>query len=403
LDGKPRLRALDFQPVLYEGQQMWLLQDPLELSEAQLIMPAPVAQMLVYCDGRHTPEEIGRALTTTLGVDIDLEVVANALRQLDDNFLLDNARYRDRAEERLSAYRAQGHRAPALADLAYPADPQELSRKLDDYARDDDLDGWRPWHGRAIISPHIDYPRGGLVYSQVWRRARAAIKDAELVLIFGTDHNGSPGAITLTRQPYATPYGVIPTDEKLIDALAGVIGPAAFTEELHHLKEHSVELSAVWFHHVRGSDPCPLVPILCGSFHHYLSSGRRPDDDPAVARFIDALRRETAGRRVLAVASVDLAHVGPTFGDDFVMDGQRRQALIESDNNLMEAINLGEVSRFYNQIATINDGYRICGFSSIYLLLRYLGQTSGRQIAYAHCPADPKDNSLVSICGMLLD
>jgi hypothetical protein len=69
----------------------------------------------------------------------------------------------------------------------------------------------------------------------------------------------------------------------------------------------------------------------------------------------------------------------------------------------MSAISDGDAAGFYKQIAAVKDQNRICGFSSIYLMLRYLGQTQGTQIAYEQCPADLQDTSLVSICGMLLD
>jgi hypothetical protein len=303
----------------------------------------------------------------------------------------------------LESYRSLPFRPPALAGGVYPAEAVELADELAGFAPDDNLDGWQPWHGRGVISPHIDYGRGGNIYAQVWRRAEAAIKDAELVLIFGTDHNGSPGSITLTRKPYATPYGVIPTDLALINALSDAGGPDLFDEELHHRKEHSVELSAVWFHHLRGDDPCPMVPILCGSFHEFISTGDHPDNDARITTFVETLRKETANKKVLAVASVDLAHVGPAFGDDFFMDNLRRAGIVSADRALINAIAEGDRARFYDEIASIRDSNRICGFSSIYLMMRYLGQTSGTPIAYAHCPADQQNASIVSISGILLD
>ena len=313
------------------------------------------------------------------------------------------------ALRRSPEYRAQPHRPAALAGLGYPADPRELDAAFQAYGDDDDLNGWHPWQGRGIISPHIDYQRGGPVYSQVWRRAQEAVRQADLVLIFGTDHNGGPGQITLTQKAYATPYGVIPTDLAIVDALAETLGPEAYAEELHHRREHSVELSAVWLHHMMmanqssGDQSRPMIPILCGSFHHFFLDDHHPADDRRLTNFIETLVALTAGKRVLAVASVDLAHVGPNFGDDYIMDGDRREKLTHSDANLMKAITLGDADRFYHEIAQVEDRNRICGFSSIYLMLRYLGATRGQVIAYEHCPADAEDNSLVSICGMLLD
>ena len=61
------------------------------------------------------------------------------------------------------------------------------------------------------MSPHIDYERGWQTYAQLWRRCSGALDDVELAIILGTDHKGGPGALTLTRQSYASPLGTLPT------------------------------------------------------------------------------------------------------------------------------------------------------------------------------------------------
>ncbi|MFZ0547109.1 MAG: AmmeMemoRadiSam system protein B, partial [Candidatus Promineifilaceae bacterium] len=367
------------------------------------ILPPGLLQMLAFVDGERTTLEIQEAFSRYVGFPIDGGLVERTLAQLDSAYLLDNERSQQAVQALLDDYRAQTHRPPALAGLSYPADPAELTQSFIEFGEGDNLNGWPSWHGRGVISPHIDYHRGGPVYAQVWKRAAAAVQDTDLVLIFGTDHNGGLGKITLTEKAYATPFGVIPTEPELVRRLAEAVGPTAFDEEIHHRKEHSIELSAVWMHYTRQENPPPMIPILCGSFHHFVMNGSHPAEDPVLTRFVEALKRETAGRRVLAVASVDLAHVGPNFGDDFVMDGDRRAALAESDRSLMDAIRQGDAARFYREIAAVEDSNRICGFSSIYLMLRYLETSDGVKVAYEHCPADTADSSLVSICGMLLE
>ena len=404
---KPVLRPLDFQPVLYQERTMWLLRDPLRLTEEQLLLPAPLAQLLTYFDGSRDLAQIRQAFRQEVGQEIGLDVIRHTLQQLDEACLLENARSRRAKEKQLQSYHSRSHRPPALADVTYPANERDLTHLFDSYGRDDNLNGWKPWRGRGIISPHIDYERGGPVYARVWRRAAAAIAEAELVLIFGTDHNGGLGTITLTQQAYATPFGVLPAAPDLVQALAEALGPErAYDLELNHREEHSVELSAVWLHYIYrqvGLSPAPMVPILCGSFQHFLSNGHHPGDDASFNAFLETLRRQTEGLRVLAVASVDLAHVGPAFGDPYPIRGARREEIARSDRQLIAAIGQGDHARFYRQIAGSGDRHRICGFSSLYLMLRYLGNQEGREIAYAHCPADEQEMSLVSICGLLLE
>lgn len=404
---KPQLRVLDFQPIFHRGEQMWLLRDPWQLSERQLIVPQAIAQMLLLCDGTRTTDEIRVELAEVSGIEIPFEIIADVLSQLDQNCLLHSERFEIERARALAEYRAHSYRPPALAGLSYPASPTELTTLFEGYENTTPNHGLDSHSWRGVVSPHIDYPRGGPVYAQVWREAKSSVLDADLVLIFGTDHNGSAGSITLTRQPYATPFGVIPNDPGLIDKLAETIGERdAYAEEINHRNEHSIELSAVWLHylfHRANRAPCPMVPILIGSFHHFLSNGHHPADEATFNRFLDTLRRETAGQRVLVVGSVDLAHVGPAFGDSLPMDTPRRSMLRDEDHKLMSAVMRGSAAEFYSRIHSIHDRNRICGFAPLYHMLRYLDATTGTQIAYDQCPADQMDTSLVSICGLLLE
>lgn len=403
---KPRLRSLDFQPVNYRGEQMWLLGDPWQISDRQIIFPQALAQMLLFCDGTLTAEEIHLALCAHLGGEVPFEAVENALIELDQSYLLHNERFEVERRRLLRDFRDQPYRPAALAGLSYPATARDLTAYFHQFGVDFQWGNDPSWQVRGIVSPHIDYQRGGPVYAEVWRRAAPAVLDANLVLIFGTDHSGRPGSVTLTRLPYATPYGILPTDPDLIDHLSAALGSEkAFAEELNHRNEHSVELSAVWLHHIyeeSGAQPAPMIPILVGSFHHFLNNGAHPAGDATYNRFISALREHTRGRRLLVVGSVDLAHVGPAFGDPFEMNAGRRAVLRDQDNELMEAIIRGDSADFYRQIHSVRDRNRICGFAPLYLMLRYLETTSGTRLAYKHCPADPTDTSLVSICGLLL-
>jgi MEMO1 family protein len=386
---------------------MWLLRDPLQLSQQQLIFPAALAQILPLLDGSRDLEAIRVAFGQSVGDDVPAELVASTIEELDAAFLLDNARAREEQEQHLARYRAQPFRAPTLAGLGYPDAIDELTSVLAGYEAQAGQVTARNWHGRGIVSPHIDYQRGGPVYASVWQHSHAAVAGADLILLFGTDHSGGPGTITLTMLPYATPFGILPTEPELLARLAAAIGPEqAFALELNHRHEHSVELSAVWLHYVYhqlGQPPPPMVPILTGSFQHFVGNGLHPRQDGTLTRFIETLQAETAGRRVVAVASVDFAHVGPSFGDPFVMDAARREKLRQSDTRLLTAIGAGDHSQFYDQIAAAGDRNRICGFSATYLMLRYLDGAEGTMVAYEHCPADEQNNSLVSICGLLLD
>jgi AmmeMemoRadiSam system protein B len=253
-----------------------------------------------------------------------------------------------------------------------------------------------------LVSPHIDYERGGPVYAQVWGRAAQAVREAEVVVILGTDHNGSPSAVTATRQSYATPYGLLPTDQAVVDALGEAIGEEAiFSEELHHRTEHSVELATVWLHHLRDGQPCQLVPLLTGSFYSYVNGEQGdPAGDPKLERAVSALRSALAGRRALVVAAGDLAHIGPAF-DDRPVDFYRKAQLEVQDRVLIETICRGDAESFFQVLRDEGDRRNVCGLPPIYLALRVLGDARGEEAGYDRCPADMNDTSFVSICGVV--
>lgn len=403
---KPKLRLLDFQPVMHQNQQMWYLRDPMSLTDYQLIFPPVLAQMLMFIDGTRTPKAIHDAFCQQVGQAVPFDLIEDTLRQLNEACLLDNEQAQMALQTKKESFRAQPNRPAAFAGLSYPDTPIELTYYLDGFAPDDTLSTDR-WNGRAIISPHIDYQRGGDVYAKVWRRTAEALQDADIVLILGTDHADPEPNFTLTRLPYATPYGVLPTAPDLIEAIVANIGEEeAFRAELNHEKEHSVELTAVWLHHIchtRQITPPPVVPILVGSFSAFTYNGTHPSQDETLMTALETIKTETAGQKVLIVASVDFAHMGPAFGHEFNMDNGRRATLQQTDRALINAVLAGDHTTFYDLLAKDNNHNNICGFSPIYLTLKLLEEVNeGKEVGYMHCPADEEDSSLVSIAGLLL-
>ena len=401
---KPRLRALDVRPITYQGQSCILLRDPQQISEHQFVVPQPLGAALAFADGDHDIPAMVRAFAREYRIRLPEEAVTDLVAALDEALMLDNGRAESARQAALTAYRAAPARHPALAGAGYPAAAGELQQLLQDYLADaaDDVtplavDWSRPV---GLLSPHIDYGRGGAVYAQVWQRAAQIAREAELVILLGTDHYGSD-PFTLTRQHYATPYGVLPTATAIVDELSAVIGPeAAYAGELRHRGEHSLELVAVWLHHMRGGIPVPVVPILTGSFHPFMRNGATPGHDRNIAGALATLRRAAAGQRTLVIASGDLAHVGPAFGGKSLNAGSR-QRLHAADDVLVAAMRSGDAEAFFGAIKQVEDRNNVCGVAPIYLTLQILGGPAGEQCGYAVCPADERGTSVVTVTGMV--
>lgn len=405
----PKLRAIDIRPFVHQGEPSLLLRDPLGLSGNIVVLPQFLGPVLGLCDG--TRDEAGVAAAANsffmlnAGVRLPPEIVSHVIQTLDENLFLENERYRAAYEATLQDFRSAPYREPGSAGVSYHDEPGALRAMLRGYV-DGLPDGRGPgpgWKGRGIISPHIDFARGGAVYAALWTAASESLRRADLVVIFGTDHMGNPGSITLTRQSYKTPLGVLPTDEAVVNAVAAAMGEeSAFEEELHHRSEHSIELAAVWLKYVLGEKEVPVVPVLCGSFGHFVVGGVAPSADHRINAAVEALREATVGMQIAVVAAADLAHVGPAFGDPPV-DVEGRARLKRVDDELIDAMCSGDAEGFFSINKREKDRWKVCGIPPIYMTLRLLGETKGQLTGYELCPADEDAASFVSICGILLD
>lgn len=397
---------MDVRPIVHEGRAFVLLRDPLQLSDKLLIVPHELLAILALCDGtREDARALRASFELRFGLNIQESVIDELLRALDETMLLDNARYLEACDCVLGEYRQAPFRPPALAGTSYPADRDEL-RSL--------LDGFGSGPGRsvkmaarssdrfALVSPHIDYARGGPVYAEVWMRANELVRAADLVVVFGTDHYGGDGELTLTRQNYATPFGILPTATAIVDELAEAIGVAAFDGELRHRGEHSIELATAWLQYALDGNACEMVPILCGSFASFIRGDADEKTDSAIQGIIEVLRARAKGRRVLYVAAADLAHIGPAFGGEPV-DLPGRASLKEADDELIEHICAGNPHGFLAAIKRVQDCNNVCGVSPIYMMLRMIEGSRGIPAGYDRCPADEDGTSLVSICGVVFD
>ncbi len=400
---KPKIRNINVQRTLYQGEPVFLIQDRLRLTEAAIVLPQVLGPLVMLCDGVHTLPEIKASLEVRYGLRLPQETIESLLAQFDEALLLEGGMFEQVKQQAIAEYRAAPFRPPALAGPSYPADPEALRHMLQRYMAEVNHTPAVSASSRGIISPHIDYQRGGRTYAQVWASAADAVREAELVIIFGTDHNGGYGTLTLTSQNYASPLGVIPTDTELVSRLAEVLGPEnAFADELHHRGEHSIELALVWLQFIRGEKPCLMLPVLCGTFHHFMVGQADIQAETQFKAFVDILHNEMAQRRTLVVAAGDLAHLGPAF-DGPPLDAVAQAQMKVDDTELMDKLAEGKADAFLKLMQNGQHERNVCGLSPFYFTLSTLGQTHGQTIAYDRCPADNRNTSFVSICGMVLE
>ena len=402
---KPQLRPVEPNWVDHEGQRFLYLRDPLGMSDLTVLLPQQIAPLVMFMDGERSLSELRSALQQAAGVAVTEGDIRTIVSQLDQALMIENGSYIAAAKRSIDAYRNADFRPPSHAGPVYPDQPEALAETITKYvslvptpqpkATGGDLAG--------MLCPHIDYDRGHKTYAALWEAAKPDLSDIELVIILGTDHLGGFGKITPTRQNYATPYGTLPTDIEIVDKLASVIGSkAAFDEGIHHANEHSIELASVWLHHYTRDLEVSVVPILCGSFHHFTSGSRDPSDDENITATLELLREYMAQRRTLVISAGDLAHVGPAFGDAQPLDTGLRAKLRVNDKKSIEAMLNGDPAKFFEISREESDSRRICGLPPTYLMLRLLEGAKGDSFGYDQCPADDQNASAVSIVGALL-
>src|SRR4030095_10645975 len=108
--------------------------------------------------------------------------------------------------------------------------------------------------------------------------------------------------------------------------------------------------------------------------------GRRPDDDPRVPRFLEAVAETLAssGRRVALIAGADLGHMGPRLGEPEHVSPRELERIEREDGEMLETVAAGDAAAFFESVARDGDRRRICGLSPSYATLRMLGGADAR-------------------------
>ena len=350
--------------------------------------------VLRYFDGEHTLAEIQAALVGPDGTLLPLEQLEEFARHLDETALIEGAGL-DRAREQRAAWLAAPVRPAEHAGTAYPAEPAEAAAFLDTHLAHAHAPAPATGPLARLIAPHIDLRLGSEVHGHAHARLRAAGRP-DVVVVIGVCHQPATAPFIACRKDFATPQGVVRHDATLLDAIEERFGASLDEGVIAHEAEHSVEFQALWLAHHWPVDPPAIVPLLARGFHEQIDRQGSPSDDPAVERFIEALRASLAAdpRRVVVVASVDLAHVGPLYETEG-LDEEGERALAAADRVLLDAIEANDAEAFFAAIAQNGNASQVCGVAPIYLALR-LGDGPGELLRYGQGRIHPESGSVVS-------
>jgi MEMO1 family protein len=393
LDEHPRLRPIEVFPIHDRGRRSLVLRDPSDPSINPIVLSDGAAEVLVLLDGQRTLRDVSNALLLR-GASVTEGQLRSFLKRLDEAGFLEGPRATHRFQQRRAEFLRQPFRPAIHAGGAYADGLQELAEMLAAGYLHPDGPGSLPAERaarapslRAAIAPHVDLHRGAPTYSWAYK-ALAEAQPAELYVVLGTCHTPVEGHFAATRKTYDTPLGPVPADDEFLDRLGRTWGSDLFAGEFSHAGEHSIEFQAVYLRSLGlgGDEAAPIVPVLCDSLHSMVPFGRSPRDVALVADFLEALRQTLLddGRRITLIAAVDLAHIGPRFGDQWPVDLQHQSSVDSADREMLDLVLRPDADAYYAQVMRDRDARRICGLTPIYLLtaLMQAEHRSGELLRY---------------------
>jgi len=391
----PRRRALDAFPVELKGEHYFVLRDTEGLLDDPMILDPFSFLVWQLLTGEADVADLQREIAGFAdGVQVPENRILHIVEKLGKSLLTESPEVDERRRRIGEAFLASPTRPARFAGRGgYASEAAALTREIDGYYSVE-LGAGAPDRSkrtappRGILSPHIDFRRGGPCYTHAYRPVIESDAPATAVIL-GVAHVSPPSPFILSGKSYETPLGTLEADREFIDALVKRAPVGLLSDEVAHRGEHSIEFQAVFLRHAHPQADLKIVPILCSSFEP-VGAGARPSSDAKVEQTIGALEEtiRSSGRRVLIVAGVDFAHVGPRFGDAVELDEKVVNWMTETDAASLRHVAAVDAEGFWDSVMADGNKRHVCGLTATYTALRLLKGSTGSLKRYAFAP-DP--------------
>jgi AmmeMemoRadiSam system protein B len=386
---KPAFRR-DIQPIiiLIRGRRMIRFHDPYQLADNGIAVDAAMLPLLQMLDGNHDVRDIQLMfMKQQSGRIVYLSEIESFVQGLDRACLLESEFFLDRLSRLKSEFMNLRIREPVHAGKAYPSEPDELGRFIEEVERE--LTEKQPGQAgdlrgqsiTGILAPHIDVQVAREAYVNAFRRLRG--RPYETVLVFGVNHLPQEGLYCLSEKDYATPFGNIQTDRDFIAELRKRVPEGTIDgNDFGHRTEHSIEFQTIFLHYYLGGS-FSLIPILCGGVHEFLFRKENPLEDRRFLEMAKAMGNLLEKRKgpVLLVAGVDFSHVGHKFGDPMPADSLLPQSRA-FEARMLSHIASGEPERIFEMAAENMDRFRVCGLPAILIFSTLLKRDRGELLCH---------------------
>ena len=392
----PRLRmGLDIRPTSDPQRPGLLMRDNYRYSDAWIVIPPVLSEVLRFFDGAHTEQDLQAELGRLTG-QTDPSVAGHLIEVLDRSGFLENATFSQLRESRHRAFAESPVRSALHAGSGYPNEADALRVFVQGF-----LEGPSPVVQPGVLgiaAPHVSPGGGRQSYGAAYRALAPDLRDRTFIIL-GTSHYGQANRFGLTRKPFETPLGTTRTDPVLLNELAEQ--KAVIMEDYCQVIEHSIEFQVLFLQYLYGPE-VRVLPLLCGSFWPSIESGGRPEDDDAVRRLFGTLGAIAArdADRLFWVMGVDMAHIGTRYGDSVAALAERDQMLRvrERDSDRIASLNAGDPEAFWDKVSENRDDLRWCGSSPLYTFMRVVPDARGTLQSYEQWNIDAE--SVVSFAGI---
>jgi AmmeMemoRadiSam system protein B len=400
--------------IEHEGKPAVLLRDQEGLNEQSMAITMPAFMIAMMLDGNSTVADIQSNFSKTTGQLIKPEEINGLVKALEKADLLETPSLQEKRRRTYQEFVDSPVRKPAHARGGYPADRLELATFLGKFFQDPKGPNKQMSSAPTkpaplgLFSPHIDFHRGGPAYAWTYQ-ALSECERPDVIVALGVAHMSPNSPWVFTNKSYETPYGPVPVAAGVYKDLQSCLWYDVAVDQSVHRTEHSLEFQALWLKYLWRDNTPPWVPILCSSFDPFCSD-RAPSTIASIENAINAMgaalkARQDKGEKVMILAGVDLAHVGPRFGDELKLGAELEARVEKEDRVALDLALKGDADAMY--LAVVADGHwrKWCGLSAIYTALRLMkilspaGSIHGELLTYAQAP-DPA-GGLVSFTGAL--
>ncbi len=397
----PKLRdGVEALPVEVDGKTMILLRDQLGFCEASLVLSPAAIQILSHMDGTNSLRDLQAHLMRLTGQLVYLEQLQEIEAKLDEHLLLDNDRFHQKVVEEHRRFADDPVRHATHAGLSYPGEPALLRQELASYFL---TEAGGPGTPQAVdpprrllglVAPHIDIKAGGICYAHAYR-ALCESRAPQTWVVLGTGHQPLQNFFTVTEKDFETPLGTVTCDRFFLETLLERASRDLRTDEYNHRREHTIEFQAVFL--ALCQPKAGIVPLLCSFSHEDWETDQAYIDETAT------LLRDCAracGYPVGFLASVDLAHIGPRYGDRFrPNDGTVREHL-EADRELLASVEKCDPETFIRILGREHNRRHVCGLAPLYVLARILQGEARGELLRQHYAIVDQHHSFVTYAGM---